>query len=474
MSKGLGDFFPGLGDKVATAQRGRWAATARTKRLLRYDDSPNKSQTPPATQRAQQSPSHNDVEEQDKALSSLFAKPEGDKEADDLFSKAAAKAAEVWPSTLQESGGETEGEEAQKGPTRQTEEGEREESAGRATQAVEAAGTTGDEEEVCKPEKGRKKGTKKGKKHAKKSTSGEKKSGKKKAKKNKKAQKRVREHQEGEEEQQVEQTEEHEIEEKAATSVQSVKKKGVRQKVTFEDRAAPTIPHMVQCGRCKQEVHPHKAQLTGKCKGVWRCNKCNSRGVQLARLPEWAGFANKLQDYSEDQKAAFWAATHDANKEQLKCLIEEQLIARNTEKKEAAKAGTYQPLSWYAAQGYDVDRIKALCKDTQEHDIFGITYRVTFNSLLEVSVGEKVEEKAYKKLQGTGASSSGDNTSGGAPPPPEDPKATERQLLKEKAVATKVLAKLASVIFPLRTTLAHKAFTMIWATLHAGHLYITR
>ena len=230
-----------------------------------------------------------------------------------------------------------------------------------------------------------------------------------------------------------------------------------RPKTLVELEPAPVVPvsTKVRCARCKGEVEATKAQLVGKCAGSWRCNTCNTRGTQLYRLPEWPGFSQKMRDFSEEQKAEFWASTHDANdKEQLKTLIEESLTTRQTESSEASTEGGYQPLSWYKKQGYDVKAIEEKCRDTRSHPIFGTTYRVKIDFVKSGNLSEKIHEKTMKKLEG-GPSSSSEPMRMDDVSPPTDTKS----LQKQKATAQKVLTKLGSVAAPLQLTLKNKAST---------------
>jgi len=71
---------------------------------------------------------------------------------------------------------------------------------------------------------------------------------------------------------------------------------------------------------------------------------CNTRGTQLYGLPEWKGFSQKLRGFSEDQKAEFWASSHEANsKQKLQTLMEESMVTRQTEVREASSQAATTP-----------------------------------------------------------------------------------------------------------------------------------
>ena len=56
-------------------------------------------------------------------------------------------------------------------------------------------------------------------------------------------------------------------------------------------------------------------------------------------------------------------------------------------------AGTYYPLSVYAAQGYNVDDIEKNCTDVEENPVVGKTYRVVLHSISEGQVRETVRKQ---------------------------------------------------------------------------------
>ena len=90
-------------------------------------------------------------------------------------------------------------------------------------------------------------------------------------------------------------------------------------------------------------------------------------------------------------------------------------------------------------------------------------YRVVIDTITDGSVDEKFQEKSYSgSYNDAGASSSTGETQTQAsqiqPSADPDPLAKDpKQLTKEKGMATKALAKLATILFPYKTTLKHKA-----------------
>ena len=60
------------------------------------------------------------------------------------------------------------------------------------------------------------------------------------------------------------------------------------------------------CSKCKVELDPLKSQVTGKSRGRWKCNTCNSRTAQLHReFGAWPIEDFKMLDAAAQE--AFWA-----------------------------------------------------------------------------------------------------------------------------------------------------------------------
>ena len=88
------------------------------------------------------------------------------------------------------------------------------------------------------------------------------------------------------------------------------RRKQRRQKAQTQERTEvcmaddfPELAVVLKCARCSSKLDPSRAVITGKAAGVWRCNMCNTRGVQLARLPGWQSFSSIL-------RGSFWRQTN--------------------------------------------------------------------------------------------------------------------------------------------------------------------
>ena len=139
------------------------------------------------------------------------------------------------------------------------------------------------------------------------------------------------------------------------------------------------------CSKCKTEVDPLRAQITGKSSGSWRCNVCNTRIVQLNRaFGEWPPAEFHL--LSDTEQSDFYKKVKACINS--KKLIEETEICLERvyiEKHSLGCVGKYLPLSVYEKKGYDIDDIQRNCKDIKEHPVLGQTYRVGVISQEDIS-----------------------------------------------------------------------------------------
>ena len=243
--------------------------------------------------------------------------------------------------------------------------------------------------------------------------------------------------------------------------------KPIAQGITSAELDIPSTSVDLRCTRCKSRLDPAKAQIVGKSCGSWRCNFCNTRAVQLSRLPAWPGFRDKLKGFAPEEKEEFWKSTHDAgNSDALLQLITKRQVKRKKESTFADKKGQYLPLSWYAAQGFDAKRIEATCKDIVEDEVLGTCYRVVIRSKGSGNLDEFEQEEelsAQETAHQGAASSSGihqgsPSPSGAGLEPGANPsgKLSSVAVKKEQGVATRILAKLAMLITPLAATLKSK------------------
>ena len=81
---------------------------------------------------------------------------------------------------------------------------------------------------------------------------------------------------------------------------------------------------------------------------------------------------------TENQMAEFWNTIKNAHGKELQKLAEDTLTRFSEAGESYALGGTFEPLTYWKAQGYDIDRIERLTPehDKEEHPILGTTYRI--------------------------------------------------------------------------------------------------
>lgn len=235
----------------------------------------------------------------------------------------------------------------------------------------------------------------------------------------------------------------------------------------------PIVAPTMRCSRCHREVDKMRVQVTGKCASVVRCNACNTRAVQLSRMPTWAGFQTRLKSLPDEEKALFWQGACDApSGAGLSEFLSEQtsLLSRHSETTSSFVSGEYLPLSVYAAKGYDADRIRMFCKDSKEDPVLGLVYRLPVHGHSETAQVSRVKEERLDKGKSNGSGNGGAASSGRAAPPladsgaaavkAEDPaflaKKEARELKALQGLASRILGKVAFVMPALSIQLKSK------------------
>jgi hypothetical protein len=81
---------------------------------------------------------------------------------------------------------------------------------------------------------------------------------------------------------------------------------------------------------------------------------------------------------SDEQVSSFWNSIKTTNGKDLQKVADETLQRFRESGESYAFGGTFEPLAFWATQGYDVQRIKDLTPDCdkEEHPILGTTYRI--------------------------------------------------------------------------------------------------
>ena len=153
-----------------------------------------------------------------------------------------------------------------------------------------------------------------------------------------------------------------------------------------------------RCQKCGREVDPLRTRQTrqgdGKLPGgIFKCKACNVRHVQSVGLfGEWP--TDMFRELDEKTQEAFWRAPGNT-KAELEANVKKNVIRSFIQRRTAANKGSYQPISWYERQGYDVVRIEAEITDTKVILGLGLCYKV----FMEEETFESIDELVSKKLR---------------------------------------------------------------------------
>ena len=161
---------------------------------------------------------------------------------------------------------------------------------------------------------------------------------------------------------------------------------------TFSSKLVP------RCQKCGREVDPLKCRQTRQVDGNlpgghFKCKACNVRHVQAVGLfGEWPN--DDFLELDEKSQEAFWCAP-GKTKADLEANVKKHVIRLIIKRRTAASKGSYQPISWYERQGYDVARIVDEITDTKVMKGLGLCYKV----FVEEETFESIDEMCSKKLK---------------------------------------------------------------------------
>ncbi len=170
-------------------------------------------------------------------------------------------------------------------------------------------------------------------------------------------------------------------------------------------RNLPAVPSMALalassiplCQLCGWECDPLRSQIKTKGVAKFTCNICNCKQSALSR--RLGPMPPEFKSLSDDDKQEFWrSAKGCATGDQVKETFVNTLIKKRVDAVCAKISGTYLPLSVYEKQGFPIDEIEAKCKDTQDHPILGLCYRVSLHSLERTSLEAAEREQVMKLL----------------------------------------------------------------------------
>jgi len=136
-----------------------------------------------------------------------------------------------------------------------------------------------------------------------------------------------------------------------------------------------------------------KVQLLSKQKQTFKCDKCNTKGVQLHRA--FGGWPPRaFASLGDDWQAKFWQdAKNVSNQAQLEEHVVNTITRSRTEREETSVGGKYLPLSVYAGKHYDIKAIEDKCTDFEDHPILGRCYRVNVKAVHSKTIEDAVRKE---------------------------------------------------------------------------------
>jgi hypothetical protein len=150
--------------------------------------------------------------------------------------------------------------------------------------------------------------------------------------------------------------------------------------------AEPSLstPGTWACSKCKLE------KPIGNAVGCasFICKQCNTKRSTLSQMfGHWP--VQLFAALTVEQQTEFWRSESKGKVQVQNALVKKVTDAR-IEVIKNSTIGQYLPLSVYKTMGYDTDAIQANCKDVEEHEILGTTYKVDLKSVTTDDVRKKV------------------------------------------------------------------------------------
>ena len=174
----------------------------------------------------------------------------------------------------------------------------------------------------------------------------------------------------------------------------------------------------VICSYCNEKTDMTRCRLISKGSGTFRCNKCNTTTTTLNRYLG-ARVAQTLQNIPPAEREQFFKFARENNAGAIKEKITFLMKRHETWEKRYQSGGSYLPLSVWATQGYDTQRIERLSRpeDIMEDHVLGKVYRVTVlgvweNGTRDRSITDDTEAGPARRRRRT--------TAPALPPPPAE------------------------------------------------------
>ena len=146
------------------------------------------------------------------------------------------------------------------------------------------------------------------------------------------------------------------------------------------------------CTKCKlQKEIGNAVQLAPS----FICKQCNTKRSTLSQMfGHWP--VDVFVALTVEQQTEFWRSQCKGKVQVQNALVKEVTDAR-VEETRNRKCGHFLPLSVYAKMGYDIAAIQANCKDVEEHEVLGTTYKVDLKSVATDDIRKKVWADLFKQ-----------------------------------------------------------------------------
>ena len=143
-----------------------------------------------------------------------------------------------------------------------------------------------------------------------------------------------------------------------------------------------------------------KCKLDKKLEGLaspglhFVCKQCNCKRSTLSQLfGYWP--VELFTALPEEQQIEFWRSEAKGRLAIQNALVMEVANHREDEQKTSV-GGKYLPLEVWGRKGFDIEKIKAECTDTEEHPIFGACYNVGLKKVTKDEIKKQVWRDLFK------------------------------------------------------------------------------
>ena len=153
----------------------------------------------------------------------------------------------------------------------------------------------------------------------------------------------------------------------------------------------PAAAVMCFCTKCKLDKKLEGLASPGP---HFVCRQCNCKRSTLSQLfGYWP--VELFTALPEEQQIEFWRSEAKGRLGIQNALVMEVANHREDEQKTSV-GGKYLPLEVWGRKGFDIEKIKAECTDTEEHPIFGTRYNVGLKKVTKDEIKKQVWRDLFK------------------------------------------------------------------------------